>query len=109
MPTLTGGMNWSGNSPAQERQMDLIILVPWEAATKVSVAKRCVGSSSFSAARPGSREEERSDCVAQAPESFFHSHSVTQTPTWSVDPGGPTKVPSTGGTDSGNLATATAK
>ncbi len=88
--------------------MDLIILVPWEAATKVSVAKRCVRSSSFSAARPGSREEERSDRVVQAPESLFHSYLVTQTPTWRLDPGGPTNDPAIGGTDSGNLATATA-
>ncbi len=57
--------------PAQEREMDLIILVPWEAATKVSVAKRCVRSSSFSAARPGSREEERSDRVAKHRSRFF--------------------------------------
>ena len=38
----------------------------------------------------------------------IHFNSVTQTPTLRLAPGGPTKLPPTGGTDSGKRATATA-
>ncbi len=38
----------------------------------------------------------------------LYYNSVTQTPTLRLAPGGPTNEPAIGGTDSGNLATATA-
>jgi hypothetical protein len=42
-------------------------------------------------------------------EARFHDKGVTQTPTSMLpDPGGPVKLPETGGTDSGDLDTATA-
>jgi hypothetical protein len=40
---------------------------------------------------------------------YDRQHLVTHTPTSRLDPGVPTKDPAIGGTDSGNLATATGK